>query len=37
MEMWGIQLSSQNATAMATAMTEINKAIDSKRKLMQDK
>ena len=37
MEMWGIQLSSQNATAMADAMTQINKEIDFKRKLMQDK
>jgi len=37
MEMWGIQLSSQNATAMAEAMTQINKEIASKRKLMQKK
>lgn len=37
MEMWGIQLSSQNATAMADAMTQINKEIEDKRKLMQDK
>jgi hypothetical protein len=37
MEMWGIQLSTQNATAMADAMTQINKEIEDKRKLMQDK
>lgn len=36
MEMWGIQLSSQNATAMAEAMTKINKEVDFKRKLMQE-
>ncbi|UXE59678.1 MAG: hypothetical protein KA717_28590 [Woronichinia naegeliana WA131] len=36
MQMWGIQLSSQNATAMAEAMAKINREIDKKRELMQD-
>jgi hypothetical protein len=35
MQMWGIQLSSQNSTAMAEAMAKINKEIDKKRELMQ--